>query len=484
MGQTSNKIAYNTVVQIIGRIMVLAFALFSIKIITTYLGPAGTGYYNTVITLLSFVIVLADFGLFSVVVREVAKNPVGAKKIYRGAFTIRFFSAVSFSLLAVILSQFSQYSIELKQGILVASLFPVFNLLGSVFDMLYQVKYSMVKAVAAEVFSKLLTTSLIFFFARLDLGYNTIVSTVSISAILIFLTKLWLSRNELAFGFVFDKKILKELLKMSLPLGFVFIVNNVYFKIDTLILFHYHGAAAVGIYSVAYRVLETTLFAGSYLTASLKPILSISLGRDREKSERTIEQAILYLLFMALSISIACFTFPEEIILFLSNSDFLPGKLSLVVLGLAPIFVYLSGLVGEVMIARDLRRSMIKISLFILAFNILLNLYVIPRYSYNGAAASTVISELILFIISAIVARREVNIHFRAHGVARLVISAVAGTIVGVVLRNSQANFFVSLAASQATYFFLVFTLGALPTDTLKSFIGAIGKRWKKSLSR
>ena len=45
---------------------------------------------------------------------------------------------------------------------------------------------------------------------------------------------------------------------MSAP-GSCLIVNNIYFKIDSLMLFYYKGAVDVGIYAVAYRVLETTL---------------------------------------------------------------------------------------------------------------------------------------------------------------------------------------------------------------------------------
>ena len=50
MSTESNKIASNTVVQIVGRIIVMALALISTKLITNYLGPEGTGFYTTIIT--------------------------------------------------------------------------------------------------------------------------------------------------------------------------------------------------------------------------------------------------------------------------------------------------------------------------------------------------------------------------------------------------------------------------------------------------
>ena len=420
----SNKIASNTIVQMIGRIVILALSLISIKLITNYLGVAGTGYYNTVITYLSFAIVIADLGLFSVTVREASRYPHKLKKIFSNIFAIRIVTAVLVTALAILIANTTSYPAEIKTGVLVAALFPIFNLVGSVYDMFFQYKLEMQKLVLAEVVSKIITVVIILIITFFHLGYYAIVFTVSLAAVFNFLIKAIVSRKELSLSFTWEKEIVRDILKMSVPLGIVFIVNNIYFKVDTLILFYYKGAVDVGIYAVAYRVLESSLFAGSYLSSSLKPLLSTSIDQDTDKAEKAVTQAGTFLLALALALAIISSVFSGDIVLFLSNKFFLPGASSLVILGLTPIFLFLSGLYGEILIAKDKKKLLITLSIFILLFNITLNIILIPRYSYLGAAVTTLISEIVLVSASFIAARRVINIKLDFARGAKLFLAA------------------------------------------------------------
>jgi O-antigen/teichoic acid export membrane protein len=55
--------------------------------------------------------------------------------------------------------------------------------------------------------------------------------------------------------------------------------------------------------------------------------------------------------------------------------------------------------VGGVLVTRDLMRHKVWYHGFTALLNILLNILLIPKYSFYGAAASTVISEIFLLII-------------------------------------------------------------------------------------
>ncbi|PIS07812.1 hypothetical protein COT78_01565 [Candidatus Berkelbacteria bacterium CG10_big_fil_rev_8_21_14_0_10_43_13] len=473
----SNKIASNTLVQMIGRIIILALSLVSIKLVTNYLGTAGTGYYNTVITYLSFVIVIADLGLFSVTVREVSKNPHKLKQLFSNIFTIRFVTALIATFLAILVANKTSYPAEIKNGLVVAALFPIFNLAGSVYDMFFQYKLEMQKVVLAESISKIITVLSILLVVYLHLGYYAIIFTVSLAAILSFLIKAIISRHELPFVFSFEKKIVAQILKMSVPLGLVFIVNNIYFKVDTLILFYFKGAVDVGIYAVAYRVLETTLFAGAYLVSSLKPLLSTSIDQDREKAKGAITQASTFLLAIALALTIISSVFSHDIVLFLSNSSFLPGAGAMAILGLTPIFLFLSGLFGEILIAKDKKKLLTILSIFILCFNVGLNIYFIPRYSYIGAAATTVISEVVLVCTSFLAARRVIEIKLDFARGAKLIFSAAMASAFAIISRSFGAYFLLNLAITMVIYGSMIYYLNAIPRYTIDRYLGSLKAR-------
>ncbi|MFA4995818.1 MAG: flippase [Patescibacteria group bacterium] len=483
MSKESNKIASNTLVQIIGRMLVMVMALISTKLITNYLGPEGTGFYTTIVTYFNFIIVIADFGLFSVAVREVSKDYSNYKKILGNIFYIRLISALIATIIAVIIIFFTKYPTEIKNGVLIASLFPIFNLTGSVYDMFLQVKLEMKKVAIAEIISKIIALAGVIIAVAFNLGIYIIITTVSLAAVSNFLIKMLISKKQLPLNFRYDKSILPHFIKMSVPLGIVFIVNNIYFKVDSLMLFYYKGAADVGIYAVAYRVLETTLFAGSYLTSSLKPLLSVSVENDKEKTTRALKQGTNFLFFMALTISIICITFPKEIILFLSNEEFIKGANVTIILGFATIFIYLGGMFGEIMIAKDMRRTMLKISGFILLFNVALNMYLIPRYGFIGAAYATLISEVVLLAISWNVAKKATEISLDWARITKLVSIGLFSVLFGYFLKRFDIYFLINMLFTVITYVALSYFLDAIPKSVVNNYLISLKSKWTKKTS-
>lgn len=484
METESNKIANNTLVQIIGRIIVLAITLVSVKLITNYLGPSGTGYYNTVITYLSFFIVLADFGYFSVAVREISRTPEKTKEILANIFSIRFITATISTLIAIAIVRFTSYPAEIKQGVLIASLFPIFNLAGSVYDMLFQARLKMQNVAWAEVLSKIIALFAVYLCVHYNSGIYYIIATVSLAAVVNFLCKAYLSRRELRFGLRFHPETIKKITLMSLPLGVVFIVNNIYFRVDSLMLFYYKGAFDVGIYSVAYKILEVALFAGSYLATSLKPLLSVSIQNDKPRAQKALTSALTFLFFMGLFVFSLSYAFSKEIIIFISNADFLAGAPILVILSFGAILIYLNSILGEVMIASDLRKTLLKMAVFVLVFNVSINLYLIPRYSYFGAAWANTISEISLFILGLVVTNKIIGIKVDFSRFFKMILISISTIILAQMLRPLGVYFLINLTVTSLFYLSLCYYFDAIPKNIVAGFINQIVNRWRKSTSQ
>ncbi len=474
----SNLIASNVIVQTVGRVIVLALALISVKLITNYLGPEGTGNYNTIVTYLSFFITFADFGLFSIGVREISKRPEDSKKILGNIFYIRFVSALIASIIACLIAFNTGYSSEIKYGVAIASVFLFFNLVSSVYDMLFQVHLEMGKVAIAEVVSRALAVATIIIATQLNLGFYVIVASVSFAAVINFLIKYLYSRKKLVFGPVYDSQTAKWILRLSIPLGVVFVVNNFYFKVDTLILFYFKGAGDVGIYSVAYRILETTIFIAAFLANSLKPLLSRNVINDAAKAARAASRGFTMLFFMSLPIVIAAIPFSKEIIIFLSNSEFIGGAPILVILSIASIFIYLNILLGEIMIAKDLRRYLIVVAIFTLLFNITANIILIPNYSYVAAAYVTMASELLLFILGLSKVMSFMPIKFDFWRMTKISVSALVAVFIGLIIKNSGLNFSIGILASFVFYGSFAYLIDAIPKMMISEYFYSIKNKW------
>ena len=478
MEKESNQIAGNVIAQIIGRIVVLILALLTIKIITTYLGPDGTGYYNTVITYLSFFITIADFGLFSVGVREISKNPDKLGKILGNIFTIRLISALAAAIVATGVAFLTNYPPEIKYGVAIAAIFLFFNLCGSVFDIFFQYKLEMKRVAVAEAASKFLAVVVVYITALFNLGFYWIVFSVSAAAIGGFIIKYIYASKQTRVALYYDSKLINWIIKLSLPLGVVFIVNNFYFKVDTLILFYFKGAAEVGIYSVAYKILETTIFVAAFLAYSLKPMLSVNIESDRAKAGRAVTHGVTFLIFCALTLAIMSVPFSKQMILFLSGSAFLGGAPVLIILSFAVIFIYVNVLMGEIMIAKDLRRYLLWVSVIVLLFNIVANIILIPRYSYIAAAYTTLACEMLLLVFGFSAARKIIPLSVDFWRITKLIFAATVSVGVAFLLKLNGRYFIFSIILSVGSYIILTYLIGAIPRNMVKGYLLSIKSKW------
>ena len=66
---------FNTVVQFIGRAVALLISLLMFRLVTTYLGVDAFGEYAIVIAISEILLVVCDFGIATVLVREAARHP-------------------------------------------------------------------------------------------------------------------------------------------------------------------------------------------------------------------------------------------------------------------------------------------------------------------------------------------------------------------------------------------------------------------------
>jgi len=362
----------------------------------------------------------------------------------------------------------------------VAAVFPIFNLAASIYDMYFQYRLEMKKAAIAEVISRVISVAAVYFAIIFNLGFYFVLASVSIGAAVNFLIKYFYAANRVRIRLLYEPQIIRWILQLSVPLGIVFIVNNFYFKVDTLILFYFKGADQVGIYSVAYKVLETTVFAAAFLAYSLKPLLSVSVEKDKEKASRAITKGLTFLFFMSLSIAIVSIPFSKEIIVFLSNSSFIGGAPVLIILSIASIFIYLNILFGEIMIAKDMRKYLIWISVIVLSFNIATNIIFIPKYSYLAAASTTLASEVLLLILGYTFVSRELPVRMDFFRAAKLLSSAFLAIILALLLKAIGLYFVISILLSLGFYLLSAYALDAVPKNMVNDYLISIKNKWAK----
>jgi PST family polysaccharide transporter len=190
-----------------------------------------------------------------------------------------------------------------------------------------------------------------------------------------------------------------DLLKQGWPLLLSGLTIMIYMRIDTVMLKVMQGDAAAGLYAAATRVSEVWYFIPTAIVSSVSPAIMRSKSNPHLYHERL---RALFSTMVIISVIIGSFIALASrwIVDHLYAGAYSSAAPVLAVHIWASVFVFL----GVAQSPWNVSEDLLKLSLYRTAAgaaaNIVINLFLIPRYSAMGAAIATVVSYAIAGIIA------------------------------------------------------------------------------------
>jgi O-antigen/teichoic acid export membrane protein len=403
------KIAYNSIIAAGARIVGLALSLITIGFITRYLGQVGFGYYATILAFLFFFSVLADLGLYSICLREISRPQADERKIVSNAFTLRFFAGLFIFTLAPLVVLFFPYPSQVKLGVLVAAV--GFWLMSNqqVLMGVFQKYLRMDRVALAEFLGRVVQLGLVVFFIWQGFGFLFVVGALTGGALINFLLVFFFSQKYIPISFQFDFTFWRSLLKESLPLALAIIFTMIYFKIDTIMLSLMKTPADVGIYNLAYKFLESLLFFPAMFVGLVMPLMSKYAFSAKEKFREITQKTLDVLLIFIIPIVVGTLFLSQEIVVLIAGPDFILSAGVLNILIIATGIIFLGVLFSNMIISLEKQKSLTYIYGFGVIVNLAANFIFIPKYSYYGAAGTTLLTELVVTGLMLIVLYQSIE---------------------------------------------------------------------------
>lgn len=470
----AKKIAHNTLVQIAGKIMSTILGLFSLALITRYLGQTSFGEYTTITTFLTFFAVIADLGLTLITVQMISGEKSDENKILNNLFSLRLVSALFFIGLAPLTVIFFPYSAAVKIGVLITAVSFVFPALNQVLVGLFQKKLNMDRSAVAEVASRVVLIFGVILTQKIGAGLTGIlITTIASSATSFFLHYIFALKYA-TVRFAFDLSLWKKIISRSWPLAITIVLNLIYLRADTLILSLFRGPEIVGLYGAAYKIIDvlTTLpfmFAGLIL-----PILTAAwLEPNKNYFEKVLQKSFDFMAIAVIPLVIGAQFLGKPVMLFVAGRDFVLAGDILKILIFAVAAIFLGTMFSHAVIAIDKQKKMIGFYVFTSVSSLLAYLYLIPRYSYIGAAYVTIYSEVLIAIFSAYCIFKYSRFYPKLNIVMK---SLFAGLGMGAFIRLFPAHYqttlgglFLIIILASLIYFLLIYLLGGVNSEDLKS---------------
>ena len=194
----------------------------------------------------------------------------------------------------------------------------------------------------------------------------------------------------------FDKKILKEIIKYSVPL----IPNMISWWIvsasDRTIISAVIGIAQNGIYSAANKFsgVFTTLYSVFNLTWTESASININSEDRDEFFSKILDFVIRFFGCLCLG-TIAVMPFAFNILI---NAKFAEAYYQIPILILGSVFNILVSFVGSIYVAKKLTKEIAKTSIISAVINIFVNIVLIKSIGLYAASISTVIAYALMFI--------------------------------------------------------------------------------------
>ena len=396
----ARKIAYNVLFNVITKVLSTILALVGIGFITRYLGKDGFGDYSTVLAFFAFFGSVADLGIYSITAREISRPGADEEKILGNAFSIRIVASLIILLTTPALIYFLPYSHDIKYGIFLAAFSFVFSSTYMVLNGVFQKNLAMDKVALVEFIGKVIQTLIIIFAVKKNLGFEIIILSILASMVFNFTVITLLVRRFTTLRLKFDFAYWKKFLKESLPMGISSIVVFVYFKMDTIMLSVMKTNTEVGIYNAAYKVIENVTFFPSMIMGLIFPILSKHIFENRKHFTHISNETAKVFLILIVPILIGTMFLSDGIIHLIGGASFSQSAQTLRILVFALVCIFFGGFFNNILIAANKQKKLMYALFFCSIFNITANFFIIPRYSYNGAAIVSFLTEALVVALS------------------------------------------------------------------------------------
>ena len=239
-----------------------------------------------------------------------------------------------------------------------------------------------------------------------------------------------LAYRRYQLGFQFDRRLLRAMNRFGLPLVPAALALWVINLIDRLFINAYKGQAEVGIYSLANRISSLIVFVLAAFQLAW-PAFAYSI-RDDSVAKRTYSYVLTYLLFVTCWMSLALGALAPWIVRILApHGNFERSAEAVPVLCFATA-AYSGYSVLAIGIGRTRQTQLNWVVTGSAALvNIALNFALIPTYGMMGAAVSTLVAYVVLFIGMWLRSRRLYPVPYQWRRVITLVTVAAALTAVG-----------------------------------------------------
>lgn len=378
--------------------------LFSSLLLSIFIGkekgPDLLGQLSFVISFVNLFSFLPDLGINLYLIREISRRKDRVQEyINNGIGALIIIAPISF----IVIFSISQL-VNIPDTYLTSIYLGIIYLIGGTFSGLFRSSFYAFEKMGYETITSLFerSTTLIGSICVLLFGGGLfeLILVHTLARILSVLISIFIYRRKISnqliiiidYNFWFNK------INQCLPFALNTFTTSIYIQIDLVLITLLIGDHDAGIYKAATGLVIPMAIIASSVNSALFPEMARSYSLSIERSYSLIKISIKNLFIIGWSIFIALALLSTQIIELLYGDEFSESALPLMILAIIIPLRFVNNSIGTHLTAMN-RQTFRAIVIFGSAvFNLVINLFFIPKWSFIGASISTVLTELLITI--------------------------------------------------------------------------------------
>lgn len=401
----SRNIAKNTILLTLGLYSGRLLALFLRQKMTHILGPEGIGIWTFALSITGIMQTISNFGLGNLLTREVAKARGMTLPLFWNTLKVRWsVGAVCFAFLAGFAWSAGWDALD-RTVVLLMGLAIFIEGTGLGCDAVLQAHEKVQYQSIGQMASAILYFALGWWWLSAGYGivglvWANLASRVGRLAVMMPLmfkhTGPWQRHGG-------DDGIgMRRLMTMGFPIFLATTFATVYAQIDSVMLKNMMDNAATGIYGQGRQALAILVMVPALFGLAFFPSMARYGQESARDAARLGERAMRFILMGVIPLTLFVMFTARAIIQWFEQGHPAGAELlfqdSIIVMQIGIWGLPLQAMavvMNRLLMTAEKEKHFVAIGLVPMILNVLLNLYLIPRYSYYGAAVATVVSLLV-----------------------------------------------------------------------------------------
>ena len=403
--QASRTIAKNTILLTFGVLAGRALGVLVIKKMWPVLGDEGIGIWGAATDLVAIILVMSNFGLGTLLTREITRRKAMTLPLLWSAMKLRWMVGAVGYLFLVAFARYHGFSDLKTAAYLVTGLAIFVESTSMACDAVLQAHEKVQHQTIGQLVSAFVYFGLAFY--ALDAGYGLmgIVWSNAISRLVRLLVMVPLMLRYTGPWHWRDPDggptpSIRDMVKLGFPLFLATTFGILYNKIDTVMLGTMLGDITAGIYVLGHRALDIMIIVPGLFGTALFPALARYGQKSNEDARRLGERSLRFMMVVIMPLTLFLMFTADPIVSWLSDYGNSPDSITVLQIVIWGLPLQAAAIIfSRLLITANQEKVFVRIGLGSMLMNVVLNVILIPRYSYFGASAATIVSMTVSFLL-------------------------------------------------------------------------------------